>query len=935
MSEQPITVDNKLFLGRNELQDDFRQALRDVLFNDAGEETNPYIFLLYGNGGMGKTTLAKRYQDIASYEQPFEGNFQILRLDWEREREKNNALQVGKENIRIEDVFDVLYNAIIRQGWERHFKDYRKALNDRQLAEQKAAKIIDQASQEDQFATLRGANAAAIARIIRSGAPMIGSTGEALAAEFLNLGIKAIAEQAAILRASIETRLKASLDIDQYQLFLNPHEQLAYALAQGFKNLTRQMPLLVILDTYEIVDAVDVWLRVLLKAAGTQVVWVIAGRKDLTRNYGNFHSYHADFPSRLYGYNMPQLAKEYIQTYFNICVPNRPLSEQEVEVISTATHGIPLAVKVAAEIWESGALLEELAGDINDSTPRREIVQTMMERYRLHVLKEQEDKRALYALALARGDVEILRAMLRPADEKPFDLENYLIRLSNKYAPVLLHEYKLHDEPESFFIESLQEKIHRTSDEICALNRAAVETLQSRLQKWEGSLPGLEDRYEDEDWLQDVLNLAHYLFWLDQNRAWQWVAPRFLEGQVYNRTFARSLLETISAFKSMLSAAGKKRLRIWQAGMGYFVDAEEEQAMLNSLENTARLGWLQGAHQAERKALLTFLQGKLAAKQGEVKKAMQAFEGVFPVAQSDDTLKTQLADAYENLGHKLGWKSDGSDSLPSENAEICFKQAIKLGKNTSSIFHSLGAVQYKLGKLEVSKEHLKKAIQLDQNYAHPWNGLGNVYDDLGQHEQAIEAYQKAIHLDQNYATPWNGLGNVYRKLGQHEQAIDAYQKAIQLDQSNPYVYSNLAGTYLKQKDFVKAKEYFQKRIDRSPKDAMYAYLAQGIIATKNGQQVEAAAWFEKCLETWEYAWTIKLQTPYELLTNKAIAQLCLGDKQQALHTLAEAVDALVPGDVIPYYLYEILQSAPNPPEGIEEMIAILKEAEEKRTQPKS
>ena len=89
----------------------------------------------------------------------------------------------------------------------------------------------------------------------------------------------------------------------------------------------------------------------------------------------------------------------------------------------------------------------------------------------------------------------------------------------------------------------------------------------------------------------------------------------------------------------MLSAAGKKRLRIWQAGMGTLVDVEEEQAMLNSLENTDRLGWLQGAHQAERKALLSFLQGKVAARQGEVQKAMQAFERVFPVAQSDDTLK--------------------------------------------------------------------------------------------------------------------------------------------------------------------------------------------------------------------------------------------------------------------------------------------------------
>ena len=258
-----------------------------------------------------------------------------------------------------------------------------------------------------------------------------------------------------------------------------------------------------------------------------------------------------------------------------------------------------------------------------------------------------------------------------------------------------------------------------------------------------------------------------------------------------------------------------------------------------------------------------------------------------------------------------------------------------MDQNDATPWNNLGYIYSDLGQHEQAIDAYQKAIHLDQNDTSPWFGLGYVYSDLGQHEQAIDAYQKAIHLDQNFAYPWFGLGYVYSDLGQHEQAIDAYQKAIHLDQNNPYTYNNLAGIYLEQKDFVKAKEYFQKRIDLSPQDALFAYLAQGIIATKNDQQVEAATWFEKCLETWEYTWTIKLQTPFALLTNKAIALLCLGHKQQALQTLAEAVEAIYPGDIIRYYLYEILQSAPNPPEGIEEMIAILKEAEAKRKQPKS
>ena len=102
MSEQPpIYVDKTPFFGRVEEQKQFIAALQDVLTQPA-TETLPYIFLLYGDGGIGKTTLAKRFRDIAA-DRPFRGKFQTLWIDWEDERRQGyTALQVGRNNITPE-----------------------------------------------------------------------------------------------------------------------------------------------------------------------------------------------------------------------------------------------------------------------------------------------------------------------------------------------------------------------------------------------------------------------------------------------------------------------------------------------------------------------------------------------------------------------------------------------------------------------------------------------------------------------------------------------------------------------------------------------------------------------------------------------------------------------------------------------------------------
>src|SRR5689334_19148551 len=97
-------VDNELFLGRSDEQVRFQMLLEDILNTSHRGALSRYsldtpewspIVLLYGEGGMGKTTLCKRLRDIATGfppDQRFRSKFHMLWVDWEVRRDRDIRL---------------------------------------------------------------------------------------------------------------------------------------------------------------------------------------------------------------------------------------------------------------------------------------------------------------------------------------------------------------------------------------------------------------------------------------------------------------------------------------------------------------------------------------------------------------------------------------------------------------------------------------------------------------------------------------------------------------------------------------------------------------------------------------------------------------------------------------------------------------------------
>ena len=557
--DDQIFVNNHIFLGRVEEQNEFRRVLNEML-HPPEEETLPYVILLYGDGGMGKTTLARRFFDIALGEEPFAGVFQFLWIDWEDERRHIVGLQTDRNRIAPETVLDALHSTVAREGFARHFDKYQKTIKLRREAEKQAAQTLTGVGERNVVGGLASLGAEALGKIVRLTAPIVGDTGEKAVKIVSEYGIKIAADEALNAVDILKTRLRARLKPELYEIYLNPQEQLAHALGEGFKHFTEEgyilsgKPLIITLDTYEIVDHVDLWVRSVMRAGGRGVLWIICGRDNLTRSrqFGDdyFKGYAEEWPRRLASYDLRQLALDDVKKYFALAAPDYPINKTEAEIISQVTRGIPLAIREAAEMRQQGTAIEEIVSGIDYSTPAEEIVGKMTSRYLLHALKNDEDRRALYAMALARGDRDVLRAMLRPDAAANFDLNFRLRQLERDYASVHFKEARLQDEPAFFFREHL--KVMRDEDWVKELNRRAADTLRARLKKREEELPRAGDRCDDEDWANDAIQLTDHLFWLDESEAWRWLVPQFVESQAYSSKLLYGLLSSADAVASRL-----------------------------------------------------------------------------------------------------------------------------------------------------------------------------------------------------------------------------------------------------------------------------------------------------------------------------------------------------------------------------------------------
>jgi predicted O-linked N-acetylglucosamine transferase (SPINDLY family) len=127
-----------------------------------------------------------------------------------------------------------------------------------------------------------------------------------------------------------------------------------------------------------------------------------------------------------------------------------------------------------------------------------------------------------------------------------------------------------------------------------------------------------------------------------------------------------------------------------------------------------------------------------------------------------------------------------------------------------------------------------------------WHRLGLVHVRQGKIEQAVEPLGRAVSLDSSNAAFQSDLGTLYRELGRIDEAIDYLQQAVQLAPADAQVQYALGAALQQRQDPIGAKLRFQQAVRLRPEFAE-AWNDLGIVHQWLGELDESGACFERLI----------------------------------------------------------------------------------------
>jgi len=922
-----------IFIGRQhqlDLFDIYLTRWQQLLFNadpdlDPLVKTAPspnnklqgLVVLLYGRGGFGKSTLLRRYRDIALQK----GRKIIVSaiVDWEFAVEGKRGLFNPPPGQQVDpaEYFRVLCAQLaIALGKElRVFKEYQAAVKAVEEARKKASGILDGMRQDDRYGWLRGLAVETITTAIRTSVPGSGVLLENPAVKKASEGVAQLTQDQVVhLRERLHDRLGSALGD-----YLDPALRLGLALGHDLLDLARDFLLLFCFDTYEEIDEADRLLRIVMGAAGARVGWVLAGRDNLwagpgqrERSTGMEYGYKDLVPAdrglsiNFNAGDVGAFTISDITEYFALlrkqvrsvlALPS--VTEVEAKGILDVTQGVPLAVKIAAGLYAETATLETITADVEG---KREIVDGMVRRYLLHTRTDESEKLKLYGLAaLRRADqpTAVAAALGLTSEQAASSFANELSRLHRRYSFIFTEKDQptLHQEVRHFLRLWLLE--HRSEPEIVALNRrlkdahqAALTTLEERRQ-----YTSLQERLEDDDWVGSYLDLAEQQCWLDPVEGVRLLLPFMLAAAIYRRDSNQDAVAVGQFFATDLRSPYRSQWRWAIQSLIYNHSQGPSAEELTGLTELAKLASQRCPSfppplPDTRKELEAALRWRLgeAFLDKDDRQALHWYEQALTRLETQQKLKEAAAKAAWNAAHTMYEEKKYAECIPFLN------RAIELNPEYTTAFNSRGNIYLYLKEYHWTIRDCNRAIELNPDYALAYHNRGYAYDELKQYERAITDYDQAIALDPNDATAYNNRGVAYDHLDQYERAIADYDQAIALDPNNALVYHNRGFAYRNLGKYEQAIANYDQAIALDPNDAdTYHNRGLAYLWLHNTQQ--AYADYSRCYEleptdinaAWMVEWSAMGKQRASSETTARLEQIAEIDPQSYVSSVCRGV----------------------------------------------
>ena len=265
----------------------------------------------------------------------------------------------------------------------------------------------------------------------------------------------------------------------------------------------------------------------------------------------------------------------------------------------------------------------------------------------------------------------------------------------------------------------------------------------------------------------------------------------------------------------------------WKVGLKWKKGMEKQVLLFTDLlENPAI--------EAKGRAVALGRRGKAYKMMVKCEEALADFNRAIELEPDIAWVITNRAEAYQMMGKH-------------EEALVDFNRAIELKPDYVWAITNRARAYQRMGKHEEALADFTHVIELMPDDTWAITGRGATYWQMGKYEEALNDLNRALELKPDNAGAITGRGATYRLMGKYEEALNDFNRAIELYPEIDFFYylraltfHSLGQTEKVAEDLAKAIELGQKGYESNPTDwengfnlAIY-HLASGdfVAATK-------------------------------------------------------------------------------------------------------
>jgi tetratricopeptide (TPR) repeat protein len=786
------------FVGRVDEQARFSAMLRSAAAFRKPQPDEGFVLVVHGHGGIGKSALLRQYKRIATREiktaRHTRRRFIVAATDWESERRRRPTDFAQAAGPPIWKILHQLYASLVdavadkprkRRRVERCFDRFRLSMIRMPQLEERARQLGLQtvvgrqkiaAEQIKPFIEL-GSAAGVMGLQHLAGVP--GLPPAVRPGKKALTSLSNVAETA--VNAAQDHRL-GTVDAHAYESVVDQVDAVVHAFVDGLQQLSRSMnPVVVLLDTCELLGASVGWIRDIARRSGSRVVWVFGTRLESETDAG-FDSEISRFVRDVHGRRLvlipvtrfdDQTLRTYLENSLGV-----PLAADSLMRISRLTRGIPLAAHLVSGMLRGEPDLRAALERFPQPEETSDIVRGLAERYLTHVNSIPglaSDLTLLYGMALlygGRSDEELLAALWKV---NLVELPGTLSGLAARHDFVLSATRSIHEDVRATIRVRLLSASERPM--VVPMNRRAQALLRSRLNKADS---GFDDYVVDEASRATVISLLWHTFWVDTAAGFDLLLQIYPACDVVGSEFGAALTAVADFFKPTLSIPDRQVVRHLQfLGMGMLGRLIEERQLRPDADALPlRDGLAVTIERLSRRQAARGLSVMPALPAG----AMEAFK--LKHASDIETAPQRQLELFR----------DAARAVPGDAARTRLT-VLELGfRLVCDLASRLVADKDRTD--EILPEAFKIVQGWDGGDPTDWKYLGLRLSILNYPTEAAAAYSTAIALDDSDGETHIWLANVEEELGRMDRAESSYRKGIALHRRGESQEAGVAGALL-------------------------------------------------------------------------------------------------------------------------------------------